>query len=352
VGAWFLPADTQNLINTYKSMGFNLGVNQEVDSDVQRLNNAGIFVLPENYNGPAVGNSVPGWVLRDEADMKGGFPVLQEALDKLPKDQAQRFRYANFAKGVLYWETDEDAAKYVNNYTQVVSVDAYWYTDNDSCKGIQGPSIIKGSGPIPWPGGNPELTQAECHRAWNYGQTVERIHKLDATDGKLQPVWVFVEVGYPGGWGLHPTGPQIEGAVMSSLIHEARGILYFKHNFDGPCKTTDIFRDCASTAPIASLTNINGHIKDLAPVLNTQSYKYSFGSDIDSMLKWYDGAAYVFAMGDQGKTGTKTFTLPNGLAKAKSVQVLYENRNLSVSNGRFTDNFQNEYSYHIYKIIP
>lgn len=375
IGVWFMPGGSADIAR-YKAMNFNFAANHEDDSDVARFKEAGIFVLPENYNGPAVGNEVPGWLLRDEVDMwagigtnkwtgKGqgqqvcipegsacGLTVLQTILDGLPQDQSSRFRYANYGKGIMFWESDSDSAKMINSFTQVASNDQYWYTDPNICGGVEGPTLIKGSGPAPWPGGPNSLTKSECRRAWNYGQVVERMRELDAKDGKLQSIWNFVEVGYPGDNGLAPTGKQIEGAVMNSLIHEARGILYFKHNFGGPCKTTDIFRDCPSIAPTASLTNINGHIKDLAPVLNTQSYQYSFGDDIDSMLKWHNGSAYVFAMGEKGTTGNKTFTLPSGLSNARSVEVLYENRSINVSGSKFTDNFDNEYSYHIYKITP
>jgi hypothetical protein len=48
--------------------------------------------------------------------------------------------------------------------------------------------------------------------------------------------------------------------------------------------------------------------------------------------------------------GRRTFTLPPRLADAASVQVLNENRTIPVVNGKFTDDFAHEYTYHIYKI--
>jgi hypothetical protein len=124
--------------------------------------------------------------------------------------------------------------------------------------------------------------------------------------------------------------PQVEGAVMNSLIHGATGILYSEHNFGGACQTNDSFIELPS-APKANVTKVDGYIKDMAPVLNTQSYQYSFGANDDTMLKWYNGAAYIFAIGKNGSTGSHTFTLPSGISSPSSVQVLYENRNLPVS---------------------
>jgi hypothetical protein len=98
---------------------------------------------------------------------------------------------------------------------------------------------------------------------------------------------------------------------------------------------------------------VDQRIKTLAPVLNTQSYQYTFGSDLDTMLKAYQGSAYIFAMisgAAASEPGQRTFTLPPALAGATSVEVLNENRTIPVVDGHFTDNFPYEYTYHIYKV--
>jgi hypothetical protein len=104
-------------------------------------------------------------------------------------------------------------------------------------------------------------------------------------------------------------------------------------------------------------------VKALTPVINTQSYYnasrvvngftyyyYSFNNGTDAMLKTYNGSAYIFAdIGLQQSTGNKTFTLPTGV-NGTTVEVIGENRTISVSNRQFTDNFASEYSHHIYRI--
>ena len=98
------------------------------------------------------------------------------------------------------------------------------------------------------------------------------------------------------------------------------------------------------------MEEVNNRIKALAPVINTQSYQWSFGSGLNTMLKAKDGYAYVFSMIDgSSKPGSRTFTLPAGV-NGKSVEVLNENRSIPVTNGAFTDTFANEYTYHIYKV--
>ncbi|HEX3082076.1 MAG TPA: hypothetical protein VHQ86_02380, partial [Candidatus Saccharimonadia bacterium] len=144
----------------------------------------------------------------------------------------------------------------------------------------------------------------------------------------------------------------IAGAVFSSLIHEARGIIYFNHNFGSSCISQHVLRDNCGAAVRPTVTAVNQEIKDLAPVLNTQSYQYSFNTGLDTMLKASGDSFYIFAMQKRPSTsGTYQFTLPAGMGGA-SVSVLYENRTLPISGGKFSDTFSAESAYHIYKITP
>ena len=71
------------------------------------------------------------------------------------------------------------------------------------------------------------------------------------------------------------------------------------------------------------------------------------------MLKSYKNHAYIFAMingAASSNPGERTFTLPAALSAAKDVEVLNENRVISVKNGKFTDDFSHEYTYHIYRV--
>ncbi|HEX7484012.1 MAG TPA: hypothetical protein VF281_02570 [Candidatus Saccharimonadales bacterium] len=376
VGAWYMRANQQSDINVYKALFMNHTVKMEDQANLPLIRSNGLQAFTDETQ--SVGAETIGWHLTDEADMNYGagsdqfnpgqiwpngctpridnggacgFTAMSWWLAQFPTNDG-RLYHANYGKGIFPgWQSDNDFAKFVNDYTTVVSDDIYWYTDSDVCTGAQGPTMITGTGPISQYTGLHDLTTAECRRSANYGAIIDRMIALDALDGQRQPVWSFVEVGNPFTYTRSITGPQIEGAVVSSLIHGASGITYFKHNFGGSCQTTDAFIDCPGSYT-TNVTNINSRMKDLATVLNTQSYQYSFGATIDTMLKWYNGSAYIFAMGKNGSTGSKTFTLPSGLSSAANVQVLYESRTLPISSGTFNDSFAAEYSYHIYKITP
>ena len=148
-----------------------------------------------------------------------------------------RFRHSNYGKGVLFWQTDAEAACFVNAQ-DLVSTDAYWFTDNNLCGRSEG-------------GGEPGVVKADnCHVAANYGWQINRVRSL-VSPARSKPVWAFVEVGHPFSEDDWPsiTPPQIRAAVWHSLIAKARGIIYFNHSFGGPCQTQHALREpCYASA--------------------------------------------------------------------------------------------------------
>ncbi len=364
IGVWYESVLTQHDIDLDRGAGLNTYVVLTSNSDLSLVRRNGMFAVVDT-DVPGQGAETTAWELNDEVDMWAGpgtstwtgnypgegqicvggkldcgFDVLRRLSAKLPTGDG-RMRYANFGKGVMFWESDSDASQFVNGYTSLFSSDIYWYTDPNVClSSSEGPSI--------------GVAASTCRRAANYGLTMQRMRHVDALDGKRQPIWAFVELGHPFQEASAPTitAPQIAGAVMNSLINEARGIIYFNHSFGGPCITQHLLRDACGAAVRPTVTELNKRIISLAPVLNTQSYVWTFNHHLDTMLKEYAGSYYLFAMpGRTGGTGTQGLTFPPGLI-ASQAQVLFENRTVPISGGVITDNFASEHSYHIYKITP
>lgn len=293
-----------------------------------------------------------GHFLDDEVDGRFSPAQGQARLESIVESLADdgRFRYANYTQMVVGTDLDQQAAKrYVNDFTDVVSVDKYWYT-------------------VPYCDWRPyrdvylsPVSQENCRTASSYGKMLDSLRIRDAADGRLQPLWQWVENLNGGGTTDSPsvyiTPGQLKGAVMNSIINEARGIAYFNQSLNGPCQSSNVFRDSqlvpdfCGAAQVQAVKEVNATIRSLASVINTQSYEYSFGAGLDTMLKTRDGFAYVFAMVDgSSKPGMRTFQLPPGV-NGTSVDVLGENRSLDVDGkGRFSDAFDDEYSYHIYRI--
>lgn len=363
LGVWFESVLSGAEVARDKGAGLNTYVELTSNSDIGVVRRGGMKALvSERFAG--LGRESVGWLLTDEPDMwagpgngrwsgkspgKGkvcataepcGYDVLKQLTELFPEGDG-RLRYANYGKGVMFWESDDEAAGFVNGWTDVVSADIYWYTDPSVCtSGSEGPAL--------------GVPKERCRRAANYGRTMDRIRHLDGLDGERQPVWAFVEVGHPFAEADAPTinGGQIAGAVMNSLIHEARGILYFNHNFGGPCISQHVLRDDCGKAVRPAVTEINRRITALAPVLNSPSYEWDFNPALDTMLKAHDGSFYVFAMpGVDGGTGTQRLTLPPGLRGSRA-EVLFENRSVPIISGAVEDAFAEEYSYHVYRIKP
>jgi hypothetical protein len=391
IGVWFESVGRQSDVDLDKAAGLNTYVEITSNSSAGLIRSNGMWDVTD-IPLAEYGSENAGWLIDDEDDMiygpgydkwsgtdgwntcvpaqdqggRCGYTVMATKRAQRPQN-GQPF-YANFGKGVVFWENtttcapnapapcsppaDSEAGQFINGgYTDWVSADTYWYTDNDLCTGGQGGLLIPGQGPVD-ASGNHSLTAAQCHRASNYGLTVDKIRQLNAADGTLQPVWAFVEVGHPSTDNTSSTitGPQIQGAVMASLIHGARGIIYFNHSFGGWCQSQHVLRDGCGATVRPYVTAVNQQITALAPVLNTQSYQWTFNPDLDTMLKrGPDGALYIFAMQKTGTSGNYTFTLPSGI-NASSATVLNENRTVAISSGTFTDSFATESNYHIYRI--
>ena len=266
----------------------------------------------------------------------GRLQVQQQYAQQFRSYNDGRFLQANFGNGVLrsFWapNTMDDHISLMD----VSSVDKYAYTSPP----VQ--DLLRSS--PDWPAG------ANPKSAASYGWLEDQMERFQ-DPAKIRPNWVFVETAKPfltesNASSISPD--QIEGAVWSAIIHGARGIAYFQHNNNGQCGTYSLV-EC-SQALKDRVTMVNAQVKALAPVLNSPTYKWDFGSGTSTMLKFRNGHAYIFASASLGApAGTKTFTLPARLT-GHMVNVVGENRQLIVNGDAFDDVFATESSHHIYEL--
>jgi hypothetical protein len=327
-----------------KAAGVNTYMGAEHDgSRIGTITSTGMSVIAQNeWSRSEIGNDprVVGWQVSDECDMGlGGCDGSTEGA-RLAQQRQQaaalrfgdgRFLQSNIGNGVLgtFW-APTTMPQFVDT-VDVTSVDKYAYTSPPVDDAITQSSY--------WTRGrNPASSAA-------YGWLQDR---METFSHSATPNWVFVETARPflteaGARTIKPD--QIEGAVWNAIIHGAAGIAYFQHNNDGTCGAYSILQ--CGTALTSKITAIDAQVRSLAPVINTQGFRWDFGPGLDTSLKVSDGYAYIFAMTD-GSTGRKTFTLPKGLSG--TVEVVGENRTITPSNGSFTDSFAAEYTHHIYRI--
>jgi hypothetical protein len=351
IGVWLQGVIAQAHIDNDKDFGVNtyVGIADPEGSNkaLLRANGMKAFIqADERTRFSDIGSETAGWLLADEIDMSQGPSAcggsLQTIKSGLPADGG--LRYNNYGKGVLLWETDAEAACFVEAQ-DVQSTDLYWFTDPNQTNMMGEPWL---------PEGERQMTLSEVRRAANYGYQVDRMRSLDARNGERKPIWNFVELGWPwsetaaqGGRSILPQ--EIRAAVWHSIIAGARGIIYFDHNFNGPCGGST-FRGACYPENRAMAKSVNAQIKVLAPVLNapTVTAGTSTSQSIRSMVKWQGGHFYVFAGSRNNQSSTGTVSLPCvGIATATR---LGEAGSVPVSGGSFSDQFADGNAIHIYRI--
>lgn len=303
LGVWFATAVEPADIQRDKEMGLNTYVELTAGSDVDAVRSAGMiaftsstvpeasgFVLPDEVdmwgrggNANWTGNSPGEGNICDPAEQACGFTILEELGKKKSPGQID---YVNFGKGVTFWEPTETAAQFVSDFGDIVSADNYWFTDTNICRASEGGTLLPEQR---------DLSTEECRKASNYGWTIDRVRNLVRPQGS-KPVWAFVEVGHPAGEEQSPTikPEQIEAAVWSSIIHGARGVVYFNHSFGGSCASHNVLRDCGDE-PRATVTALNERISELAPVLNAPTVEsgVSVTGNVDALVKLKDKKLYI-----------------------------------------------------------
>ena len=165
---------------------------------------------------------------------------LESLIRTLPQDQRMLLRQLRQGRPPV--GDGGQSFRFINGtssfgrYQDFVSTDLYWFTDPNQ-RNMQS---------VPWlPEGRngSTMTRNQVERASNYGYQIDYLRKLDAMDGKRQPIWQFVEVGCPWsecGSDFDAIKPaEIRAAVWHSLIAGARGIIYFQHTFNGPSGCVD-----------------------------------------------------------------------------------------------------------------
>lgn len=364
LGIWLASARTSEEVRQDREAGINTYVGLSGDSKPEVAADGGMAVLLTADAADADANRHQGWLVSDEVDMwagagdaawtgrragqgavcdppgaKCGFTVQRRLVDDVPRDG--RLRFANYGKGVLFWATDADAKRFANDYQDVVAVDAYWYTDAALCQQFEGGRLLD-------PGSPKALGAGECHRGANYGKAVERVRQLVEPAGS-KPVWGFVELGRPGPASPAITPAQVRAAVWQSIIHGARGIVYFNHSFAAECRSTHLLRD-PCWAPIRqAVTDLNAQVTRLAGVLDSADVTGLVRADegVNVLVKRAEDDLVVVAAGRGEQTDA---TMRSGCRWSGDVEVVDEQRTLRASDGSWTDRFANAEAVHVYRL--
>jgi hypothetical protein len=357
-GAYNLSAEN---VDRYKQLGINVFdwvADPNNQQQVANIRDAGLHAIhiSQQQSRWQKGAETVGYMLHDEMDMEcgppgcDGYTRLRKILAGLPQDG--RARYNNWGKGIIFWEDDQDAQRWLNGnangrFVDYSSVDIYWFTDGGVCSANEGGRLILGQ--------DATLPAAQCRRAANYGHVIDKMRRLDALDGQRQPIWNLVETGTPMQQGLTISPAQIKAAAWHSIIAGARGIVWFQHSFYAGgtgCRVTHYsLLDPCHAPQAAAVGEVGAQVKQLAPVLNARSVTsdWTVNPNIRARVKWHDGHFYVLAASRENAATTGTFSMPC-LGDAEAVRVGGETGTVSVTNGSFDDFFADGNVIHIYRI--
>ena len=175
------------------------------------------------------------------------------------------------------------------------------------------------------------------------GKGVERLVRL--TNGK-KPIWCCIECTCINGT-FKPTPKQVRSEVWMAIIHGAKGLVYFVHEFK-PFNEHALLDD---PDMLRGVTDLNAEVQKFEPVLSGptivgKSNVQAFGSPIAIMEKRSFGARYLFTVGMKNETCRAFFTL-EGLSPNAVADVVGEKRTIPIINGKFEDAYQ-PYGVHVY----
>jgi len=177
------------------------------------------------------------------------------------------------------------------------------------------------------------------------------VDRLVRWTGGSRPVWTCIEcTGISSG--RKATPHQVRAEVWMAIIHGARGLIYFVHQFQPSFKEAALLDD---PEMLAAVTAINRQIRELAPVLSSPALsgvarvRSSSGEvPIDLMVRRRDGATYLFAVGMRNGPARGSFEV-DGLPEMATAEVLGESRSIPVRGGKFQDAFK-PHDVHLYRI--
>jgi hypothetical protein len=137
-----------------------------------------------------------------------------------------------------------------------------------------------------------------------------------------------------------------------ALIHGAKGIIYFAHEFKPKFVEAGLLADEAMAKEVAA---INRQIAELAPALNAPDVAGGSVSSsnsavpVDFVVRLQEGRTYVFSVAMRDGQTTASFEVP-GIGDAR-VEALGEGRTIETVGGKWEDRFLG-YQVHLYRVVP
>jgi len=186
-------------------------------------------------------------------------------------------------------------------------------------------------------------------KLWHVPFGVDRLRKW-VNDEK--PVWCCIETTCISNPQSALTPREVRSEVWMAIIHGAKGIIYFAHQF----KPNFIEAGLLAKPEMAKgIAEINAQVKELAPAINSASVEGEVSVEsankdvpIDILVRRRGDELYVFAVAMRpGRTQAKFSG--SKLSRSGSAEVLGEARRVQVEKGLWNDRFR-DYEVHLYRL--
>lgn len=227
-----------------------------------------------------------------------------------------------------------------NNSTDLVAVDVYPVI----------PSGIKPSYALYFDGLQGDLLNPYISQVGEY------VDKMKKVVNNAKPVFIVLqgfswEMLKPNGERnlsmiQYPTYEESRFMAYNAIVHGVNGILYWGTNYTPqPSEFMDnlnkVTKELASLNNVLSSKNVQNNVK-----VTYHELGFSVDTGIEMILKSIENKKYLITTNSDRKPAKVTFS---GLSDFNESIVLYENRKLKISNGKFMDNYK-AFDVHIYEI--
>lgn len=173
------------------------------------------------------------------------------------------------------------------------------------------------------------------------------VARLKKIANEQQAVWTVIETT-----SLNPPHrvmpDQLRAEVWMALIHGAKGIVYFAHEFAPAFREDGMFRYNDITDEIKRTSDL---LNKLAPILNSPDVAgkltISASAPIATMVKLHENVLYIFAVAMTNAASSPRISIA-GVSSGRA-EVIGENRKISISQGVLGDSFEG-YGVHLYAI--
>ncbi len=320
IGLWQGPSEDQ--LSTLRAAGMPVMCSQ---------NSTGLNHLNDSI--------IVGWTQQDEpdnaqSDGSGGYDpcinpeIIVDNYDDIKEGDPTRPVYMNLGQGVSYVD----------------------WVGRGTCTGdtLSYPDYIEGCDIISYDI-YPVTSKYDLIRnnLWYVPQGIDNLRRWSGGD---KPVWCWIETTHINSENK-PTPSQVRAEVWMALIHGAKGFGYFCHEWVPEFNANALLDD---PVMFPAVSKINTQIHQLAAILNSPDIHgvVSVGSSnagvpVDIMVKHHEDSLYVFAVSMRNETTTAAFSV-KGISDGE-VTVIGEDRELSISDGSFEDQYEG-YGVHLYKM--